>query len=91
MRRITPDMPREVAQRILNEESADLKARWMLIDFAEAAFNERRFEAVASLVHAYEYLKDRKYYQLHPWPKGMVKFVMPKCRHQRRDTPKEPR
>ncbi len=80
MRRITPDMPREVAARIALEESSDLKARWLLIDLAEDAYN-RRVSECATLVHAYAYLEDREGYERAPWPKGMVKFTRMPCKH----------
>jgi len=84
MRRITPDMPREIAARILAEEAGDLKARWKLVDLAEASFNDGRKQASASLIHAYEYLSNREEYQRNPWPKNMVKFDIPKCKHGKR-------
>jgi hypothetical protein len=80
MRHITPVMPRELAQQIAWEESGDLKARWMLIDRAEAAYKERN-RIAASLIHAYQYLADREAYEREPWPKGMIKLPVTFCRH----------
>ena len=73
MKQITSDMPREVAQQICYEEAGDLKARWMLIDKAEAAFNAGRGHVSATLIHAYKYLEDRAAYEREPWPKNMLK------------------
>ncbi len=86
MRHITPDMPRDVAARILYEEAGDINARWKLVNLAELAFNGNRKKAAASLIHAYEYLTDREAYQRSPWPKNMVKFDIPACRHGSRGT-----
>lgn len=73
MRRLTPDMPREVAQQICWEESGDLRARWILIDLAESAYNSGESVA-ASLIHAAAYLENREQYQREPWPKNMIRL-----------------
>lgn len=76
MRRITPDMPREVAQRILWEEGGDLKARWKLTDLAEYAFNHHHKAAAASLLHAAVYLENRAEYIADPWPKNVIRIPL---------------
>jgi hypothetical protein len=65
-------MEPELARRIALEESGDVKARWLLIDLAEAAYNARELVA-ASLVHAAAYLENRAQYASEPWPKGMIR------------------
>jgi hypothetical protein len=85
MRRILPSMPREAALRILNEEYGDLKARWILNGLAEQLYKHQGSstkEACASLIHAEAYLADREEYLRAPWPKNMVKLVLPPyCEH----------
>lgn len=78
MRRISPDMPRDVAQRILWEEGGDLKARWMLINKAEYLFNHNQKAASASLIHAAAYLEDRAVYEAAPWPKHAIRLPIGK-------------
>jgi len=72
MRRITPDMDRETAQRIATEESGDLRARWLLLDLFEATYNARD-RVAASLLHAVVYLENRERYTAEPWPEGMIR------------------
>lgn len=65
----------EEARRIIFR-AADIKARWMLVNFAEAAYNSGRNDACASLMHAVYYLEDRLAYELFPAPKGKIKIEM---------------
>jgi hypothetical protein len=85
VRRIDPSIPPEVAQRILNEEYGDLKARWILNDLAEDRYRHQGMSAkaaAATLIHAGAYLADREEYSASPWPKNMVKLTLPPaCRH----------
>jgi hypothetical protein len=67
-------MPREVAQRILWEEGGDLKARWILTNLSERAFNSHHKAAAASLIHAAAYLENREAYAAAPWPKNMIRL-----------------
>jgi len=56
--------------------AGDLRARWLLNHLAERIFvphSHPECEATASLVHAERYLADRLSYELHPWPKNMLK------------------
>ena len=54
----------------------DLKARWLLIDLSEDAYNRGDFDAAASLIHAQYYLEDRLAYELCPAPKGCIKVPL---------------
>jgi len=85
MRRIDPSMPREVAKRILDEESADLKARWNLSLMAEREYNAGNYDGSCTLMHAMAYLGDREAYEKEPWPKGKIKLPItsrPRCSHR---------
>lgn len=83
MRRITPNMTRDVAQRIVNEECGDLKATWMLLDLAEAAYEAGAMESAATLLHAVAYIQNRIEYEQHPWPKNQVSFEYVEVQFQR--------
>jgi len=72
------DLPEE-ARRLL-WRAGDLRARWLLNNLAEKVYvpySTPECAAVASLVHAYHYLADRLSYELHPWPKNMIKLEIP--------------
>lgn len=87
MRRIHPSMPREVAARILSEEHGDLRARWIMNELAAKLYGDgdvpRALKAAsASLIHACAYLEDREEYTARPWPKNMIKVMLPPpCAH----------
>ena len=80
MSRLLPDavgrMPRDEAQRYFSGWAADLKARLILIDLAESIYvgpgHTDENEAVASIIHAADYLHDRIAYEMEPAPKGMI-------------------
>ena len=76
-RRVFPDTPPDLARRWFAEDAGDLKACWILLGLAEAAFNLPDIaskNASAALIHAYVYLNDRHGYEQDPWPKNMVAF-----------------
>lgn len=56
-------MPRETARLLFAFQAADLKARGLLLDLAEAAFNEGMKSGSAHLVNAQVYLTDRAKFQ----------------------------
>jgi hypothetical protein len=82
MARLLPDavlkMPRDEAQKYFSDWQADLSARFKLIDLAESIYvgpgNTAVNEAVASLIHAADYLADRVAYEMEPPPKGMIRL-----------------
>jgi hypothetical protein len=53
--------------------AGDLRARWMMQDISEREYESGNCEGACTLIHAERYLSDRLSYELHPWPKGMVK------------------
>jgi hypothetical protein len=57
--------------------AADLKARLILVNLSESIYEGpgkiRENAAVATLLHAYDYLRDRIGYEMDPAPKGMVR------------------
>lgn len=64
----------------LNEEgksllwrNGDLQARWRLNALGRKLYQAGLFDGACSVIHAERYLSDRLAYELHPWPKGMVK------------------
>jgi len=62
--------------RSLIWRSGDLRARLLLNDLATKVYvphSHPECQAVAMLIHAERYLGDRLAYELHPWPKGMIK------------------
>jgi len=70
---ITDPVGRELLGR-----AGDLKARFILLDRAEAIYDGpgRTSEnaAVATLMHACDYLRDRIGYEMEPHPKGMIRL-----------------
>jgi hypothetical protein len=72
---ITDPVGRELLGR-----AGDLKARFILIDCADAVYEgpgrPAQNAAVASLMHACDYLKDRIGYEMAPHPKGMIKQIV---------------
>jgi hypothetical protein len=65
-----------IARELLNR-SGDLHARLLLIDLAELIYvcpGHPTCSAVASLIHAFEYLKNRVGYEMEPHPKGMIRM-----------------
>lgn len=64
--------------RELLGRAGDIKARFMLLNRAEDIYvgpgNSADNAAVASLLHACDYLDDRIGYEMEPHPKGMVKL-----------------
>lgn len=71
-------LPRAAAKVYFEDWAADLKARFLLIDLAEAVYvgpgNPDENSAVSSLVHAADYLHDRIAYEMEPAPKGMIRM-----------------
>lgn len=69
-------LSRDEAQAYFYGWADDLKARMVLIDMAEDIYlgpgNTDTNAAVASLIHAASYLKDRVGYEMQPHPKGMI-------------------
>jgi hypothetical protein len=70
---ITDPVGRELLSR-----AGDLKARFILLDLAEDIYGGpgRKAEnaAVATLMHACDYLNDRIGYEMEPHPKGMIRL-----------------
>jgi hypothetical protein len=64
------------AGRELLGRAADLSARFLLLDHAEALYvgpgHTSENAAVATLMHACDYLRDRIGYEMEPHPKGMI-------------------
>lgn len=81
MNRISIDalknLPLDEAQSYFNGWIADLKAKLILIDVAEEIYigpgDTETNAAVASLIHAADYLDDRIGYEMQPHPKGMIR------------------
>lgn len=69
---------REDAQNYFFYWNSDLRARMLLIDLAESVYagpgNSSANMAVASLMHAADYLYDRIAYEMEPHPKGMIRL-----------------
>jgi hypothetical protein len=70
-------LSREEAEKYFRLWSADLHARMKLIDLAESVYagpvDCAENQAVASLIHAADYLADRIAYEMNPHPKGMIR------------------
>jgi hypothetical protein len=70
---ITDPVGRELLGR-----AGDLNARFIIIDHVEAIYtgpgNRRANDAVATLMHACDYLKDRIGYEMEPHPRGMIRL-----------------
>jgi hypothetical protein len=70
-------LSRAEAEKYFRDWSADLQARWKLIDLAESVYvgpgHNAENGAVASLLHAADYLEDRIAYEMEPHPKGMIR------------------
>lgn len=70
---VTDPVGRELLGR-----AADIAARFVLIDCAEAVYigpgHTSENAAVASLMHACDYLKDRIGYEMDPHPMGKVRI-----------------
>lgn len=69
---ITDPVGRELLGR-----AGDLDARFMMLDRAEDIYigpGNPENAAVATLMHACDYLKDRIGYEMEPHPKGMIRL-----------------
>lgn len=71
-------LPRDEAQAYFNGWAADNRAKLMLVDIAEEIYegpgDTEANSAVASLMHAADYLNDRIGYEMAPHPKGMIRL-----------------
>lgn len=74
----------EEARRLIYR-GYDLRSRWMLVNLAEKLWfpngvngieegTQEEKSAVATLMHAADYLQDRLAYELYPAPKGMIRM-----------------
>lgn len=72
---ITDPVGRELLGR-----AGDLNARFMMLDCVEVIYCgpgcTSENSAVASLMHACDYLKDRIGYEMEPHPKGMIRLPL---------------
>lgn len=75
-------MDRPEAQKYFNDWSADLRSRFLMLDLAEAIYvgpgHTASNQAVATLMHACDYLHDRVGYEMNPHPKGMIRLPIDK-------------
>lgn len=72
-----PDITDPIGRELLGR-AGDLQARFMLLNHAEDIYDGPGYQdensAVASLMHACDYLKDRIGYEMEPHPKGMIRL-----------------
>jgi len=73
------DVTDSEGKELLGRE-ADINARFLLIDHAEALYegpgHADRNAAVCTLLHACDYLQNRIGYEMNPHPKGMIKILV---------------
>lgn len=71
-------LPRLEAKKYFDDWAADLSSRLWLVDLAEEIYigpgHTASNEAVATLMHACDYLNDRIGYEMEPHPKGMIRL-----------------
>lgn len=72
--------------RELLGRSADLAARFLLLDCAEALYvgpgHTRENATVSSLMHACDYLNDRIGYEMEPHPTGMIRLPVDQTKEE---------
>lgn len=72
-------LPPAVARAYFACWHEDIKARFIIVDLAISIYkgpgNSAENMAVASLMHAADYLADRIGYEMEPQPKGMIRII----------------
>ena len=71
-------LSRQDAKKYFDNWAVDLRSRFLMLDLAEEIYvgpgETASNEAVATLMHACDYLDDRVGYEMNPHPKGMIRM-----------------